>query len=198
MFPTSWCICGASSLLHPATTGGRRASWLTRVGDIFFGLKLPESLPASLHNHHHVSTSRCRRRRRLFLPFQNAGWEDREIRTATTPRNIKFPTSPTQRQLRVGIKARSIRWVRIISLCRGQSLCQTYTEHTTEASSLQSLRNTFHQALYSLQVSVLLLKRALHTGISPRPMVDWAPDSVIPNFVGLADAQTTLFTQPIP
>lgn len=120
---------------------GWRASWLTRVGDILFGLKLPESHQASLHNHHHVSTARCRRRRR-FLPFQNAGWEDGESRTATTPPN--FPTSPTQRQLRVGIEACPIRWVRIISLCRGQSLRQTYTEHTTEASSLPGLRDTFH------------------------------------------------------
>ena len=149
---------------------GWRASWLTRVGDILFGLKLPESLQASLHNHHHVSASCCRRRRRLFLPFQNAGWEDRESRTATTPPN--FPTSPTQGQLGVGIEACPIRGVRIISLCRGQSLRQTYAEHTTEASSLPSLRSTFHQALYSLQVSVLLLKRALHTGMSPQRMVN--------------------------
>jgi len=168
---------------RPATTGGGtlypdgEPRGKRVLVDILFGLKLPESLQASLHNHHHVvSTSRCRRRRRLFLPFQNAGWEDRESRTATTPRNC--PTSPTQRQLGVGIEVCSIRWVRIVSLCRGQSLCQTYTEHTTEASSLSSLRNTFHQALYSLQVSVLLLKRALRTG--------------------LADAQTALFTQPIP
>lgn len=157
----------------PLAIPGWRASWLTRVGDIFRGLKLPECLQASLHNHHHVSTSRCRRRRRLFLPFQNAGWEGRESRTATTPPNLSiFPTSPTQRQLGIGIETCSVRWLRIVSLCRGQSLRQTYTEHTTEAPSLPSLWNTFYQALHPLQVSVLLLKRALHTGMSPQPMAD--------------------------
>jgi hypothetical protein len=163
--------CRVPLLQEEFPVSGWKASWATRVGDILFGLKLPESVrQASLHNHHHVPTSRCRRRCRLFLPFQNAGWEDRESRTATTPPN--FRTSPTQRQLRVGIEARSIRWVCIISLCRGQSLCETHTKYTTEASSLPSLRNTFHQALYPLQVSVLLLKRALHTGMSPQPLVD--------------------------
>lgn len=61
-----------------------------------------QNLSRLLHNRH-VSTSRCRRRRRLFLPFQNAGWEAREGRTVTATAISQIPPAPsnppTQAQL---------------------------------------------------------------------------------------------------
>jgi hypothetical protein len=89
----------------------------------------------------------------------------------------------------MGHAACSNRWADILSLCRGQSLFQTYIEYTTQTSSLPRLRNTSYQALYPLQISLLLLERALHTGKSQRFVSKkHEPDAMTPRFEGLADA----------
>lgn len=97
------------------------------------GLKASRIPCSFLHLHNrHVSTSRCRRRRRLFLPFQNTRWESREGCTATdTAISQTQPVSPnnppTQTQLRVGLAACPNRWAGVLSFRRGQSLFQTHT-----------------------------------------------------------------------
>jgi hypothetical protein len=98
--------------------GGPRDKHVSMSSSLAYSIQNPFRL---LHNHH-VSTSCCCRRRRLFHPFQNAGWENRESRTATTP--TIPPTPPTQTQLGVRLSGCSDRRVGVVSLCRGQSLCQ--------------------------------------------------------------------------
>lgn len=51
--------------------------------------------PCRLLHNRHVSTSCCRRRRRIFLPFQNAGWEAREGHTPTATAISQIPPAPS-------------------------------------------------------------------------------------------------------